>query len=376
MVKNTVRSFAIKKGGIMKSQKLMDLYSDYLLSSPSAVSALVLVKVLNDSYSHDSITRMLAQPELSQRNFWKGIKSVIRRIESEQAVISIDDTLEHKPHSSENELIAWHWDHSNNVSVKGIQMVTYTYVQEVSATEKVQLPLAWDLVRKDKLVEKTEKKNGKFITREVRKASVSKIDLAKERLNILVNQNHVKFGYVVFDTWYSSADLMKYIVQDLKKHFVCALKTHRGISFDISETSQKSKLWQSVSKAEIEPDRVYPVCVKDVPLTLYLIKKVYQNLDGSTGVQYLLSSDASQTSQEIDQTYQKRWSSEELHRSLKQNTALEKMPAKKESSQANHIFASMFAQVKLESLKRATKKNHYALKKQILIESLKVACNK
>ncbi|MDX2301471.1 MAG: hypothetical protein NW226_01670, partial [Microscillaceae bacterium] len=42
-------------------------------------------------------------------------------------------------------------------------------------------------------------------------------------------------------------------------------------------------------------------------------------------------------------------------------------------SQANHIFASMIAQVKLEALKIATKKNHYALKKQILIESLKSA---
>ena len=33
----------------------------------------------------------------------------------------------------------------------------------------------------------------------------------------------------------------------------------------------------------------------------------------------------------------------------------------------------MLAQVKLEALKIATKKNHYALKKQILIESLKAA---
>ena len=53
--------------------------------------------------------------------------------------------------------------------------------------------------------------------------------------------------------------------------------------------------------------------------------------------------------------YKKRWGSEELHRSLKQNTALEKMPAKMESSQANHILASMIAQVKLEALRMATK---------------------
>ena len=71
--------------------------------------------------------------------------------------------------------------------------------------------------------------------------------------------------------------------------------------------------------------------------------------------------------------YKLRWSSEDLHKSLKQNTALEKMPAKKEASQANHVFAAMVAQVKLECLKLATRKNHYALKRNILIQALKTA---
>ena len=357
----------------MKSPELMDLYSDYLLSSPTVVSALVLVKVLNDSYSHDSVTRMLAQGELSQQKYWKQIKRVIRQVESTLAVISIDDTIEEKPHSTDNELISWHYDHSQGKSVKGINMVTFTYVNELDSQVKVKLPLAWELVRKDKVVEKTEKKDGKFITRQVRQASVSKIQLVKERLGILAHQNHVKFGHVVFDTWYTSAELMKYIVLDINKHFVCAIKDNRMISFDITGASEKSKTWQAVSQAELEPGRVYQVRVKEVPFTLHLVKKVYHNQDGSTGVQYLLSSDTSQDAQQIDQTYQKRWSSEDLHRSLKQNTALEKMPAKMACSQSNHIFASMLAQVKLESLKMATKQNHYALKKQILIESLKSA---
>jgi hypothetical protein len=62
-----------------------------------------------------------------------------------------------------------------------------------------------------------------------------------------------------------------------------------------------------------------------------------------------------------------------LHQSLKQNTALEKMPAKMEKSQANHIFASMVAQLKLEMIQFATRKNHYALKRNILIQALKQA---
>jgi hypothetical protein len=139
------------------------------------------------------------------------------------------------------------------------------------------------------------------------------------------------------------------------------------------EPIEKSKKWVSVAQADLEPDSVCQVRVKDVPFTLHLVKKVYHNLNGSVGVQYLLSGDTTQDAKDIYQTYQKRWSSEDLHRSLKQNTALEKMPAKMPCSQANHIFASVLAQVKLEVLKIASKKNHYTLKKQILIEALKSA---
>ncbi|MEY4937061.1 MAG: hypothetical protein RIS64_3420 [Bacteroidota bacterium] len=79
------------------------------------------------------------------------------------------------------------------------------------------------------------------------------------------------------------------------------------------------------------------------------------------------------TIKKVSEIYKQRWSSEDLHQSLKQNTALEKMPAKMEKSQANPIFASMVAQVKLEMIKFATRENHYTLKRNILIQALKQA---
>ncbi len=44
---------------------------------------------------------------------------------------------------------------------------------------------------------------------------------------------------------------------------------------------------------------------------------------------------------------QKRWRIEEYHKSIKQNTSLEKSPTKVVNSQRNHIFASMVAYCKL-----------------------------
>jgi transposase InsO family protein len=37
-----------------------------------------------------------------------------------EGVLIFDDTLQEKPHSKENDLICWHYDHCVNRSVKGI----------------------------------------------------------------------------------------------------------------------------------------------------------------------------------------------------------------------------------------------------------------
>ena len=355
----------------MKAAKIMDLYSDFLMTSPNIVSALLLESVLDKKYSHDSITRMLVQKELSQKEYWSKVKPLIRQVESaSEGIIAIDDTIEEKPHSGENELISWHHDHSKkgkDKMTKGIQILTFTYVSP-QKEGKIQLPIAFDLVRKDVIYEDT--KTGK----KKRKSSVSKNDLLQERLKVLAHQNNVKFKYVCWDKWFSSASNMCFVVQEIKRHFACPIKSNRTISFDLNMDKKTSKKeWVSVTQANLEPNKVYQICLKKVPFKLSLIKKVYHNLDGSVGVQYLVTSDTDLDYNQIDTVYEKRWSSEELHRSLKQNTGLEKMPAKKEYSQANHIFASMLAQVKLEALKMSTKQHHYALKRNILIQSLKKA---
>jgi DDE superfamily endonuclease len=222
----------------MKKANLLDLYTDFLMTSPGIASALVMSKVLQDSYSHDSITRMLAQDEIEQSLYWKMIKPTIRQVESSEGVISVDDTIENKPYSEENELISWHFDHTVGKSVKGINIVTFNYSSSFEDLT-TKLPVAFDLVRKDLLVEKTEKKDGKFVTRTVRQASVSKIELVRQRLQVLVFQNHVQFKYVTFDTWYSDAGLMTYIVKDLKKHCVCAIKENRNICLDFDKPAKQ-----------------------------------------------------------------------------------------------------------------------------------------
>jgi hypothetical protein len=357
----------------MKRASLMDLYSDFLSSSPQIASALVMAKVLNDTYSHDSITRMLSQPEINQKTYWRSIKKIVRRVEDNEGVISIDDFILHKPHSSQNEIVAYHYDHTSGKTKRGINIVSFTYVNR-KIEPKVKIPIAFELIRKDIEETKTvkDKKTGKFIQKTSRKASISKNELLRTRLKTLTHQNNIKYRHIVFDTWYSSAENMNFIVNDLKKHFVCAIKNNRTITFDVEKTS-KEQQWLSVSEANIEPNCPYKIKLKKIPFSLVLVKKVFHNLNGTVGVQYLVTSDIELDAEKCSTIYKDRWSSEDIHRSLKQNTALEKMPAKMECSQANHVFASMIAQVKLETMKMATKTNHYTLKRNILMDALKQA---
>ena len=60
--------------------------------------------------------------------------------------------------------------------------------------------------------------------------------------------------------------------------------------------------------------------------------------------------------------YQKRWKVEEYHKSVKSNASFAKSPTKTIRTQSNHIFACLWAYVKLESLRLKTRMNHFAMK--------------
>ena len=98
----------------MKNTQILDLYSDYCLSSFLSVTTVGLSELLNQGYSHDQISRFLNQKTFTQQDFWKFIKRLIRKVEHSEGILIIDDTISEKPHSTENELICQHWDHSKN----------------------------------------------------------------------------------------------------------------------------------------------------------------------------------------------------------------------------------------------------------------------
>ena len=104
------------------NKELMELYSDYLISSFGEITATGLSKALNGNISHDKVTRFLSQFDFDSKQLWRIVKPVIRTQEQEDGVLIFDDTIENKPHTQESELVCWHHDHTLNRSVKGINL--------------------------------------------------------------------------------------------------------------------------------------------------------------------------------------------------------------------------------------------------------------
>jgi hypothetical protein len=341
------------------SDKLLDLYTDYLISSFGQVTATGLSRLLNGEVSHDQITRFLSSEPKRSADLWRIAKPLVRQIESSEGVIVIDDTIEEKEHTDENELVCWHFDHSKGRNVKGINFLSALYV-----TDQGALPVAFDLVTKVEAY--VDEKTGNL----KRRSSISKNERYRMLLRVCCH-NQIKFRYVVNDSWYSSSDNMKIIKRDLNKEFVMPLKSNRKVA--LSQAEKARGQYQAVSQLEIPVDATLEVWLEEVPFALQLTKQVFTNEDGSEGVLYLVTSDTTLPFDRIHQLYQRRWSVEEYHKSLKQNVSLERSPTRTTTTQRNHLFSSLCAYLKLESLKWRTKLNHFALKSKIYQSALKAA---
>ena len=128
----------------MKNGKLLDLYSDYLISAFGQTTATGFSSLLDGEFSHDQVQRALASEEQTSADLWWVVKPHVRQIESEDGCWEIvDDSIAEKPYTDENDIICWHYDHSQQRTVKGINFVTCLY-----HSQGISLPVGFELVRK------------------------------------------------------------------------------------------------------------------------------------------------------------------------------------------------------------------------------------
>ena len=337
------------------NRELIDLYSDYLITAFGQTTATNLARVLNFKISHDTITRFLSNKELTSRDFWKIVKPEIRRIQSPDAMIAIDDFIVEKPHSDENGVVAWFFDHVSNEHVLGMNIVDAVYV-----IDETRMPLDLEVVKK--LEYKIDADTGKPFRDQVR----TKHEIYRSFITNAI-QNSVPFKIVLNDVWFASTENMIFLKRELGKDFIMPIKTNRQMKL-----IGKAK-YQAVSELALEAGKAVDARIEGVPFTVRLVKAVFTNEDGSIGVLFLVSSLYDWTGEALIAAYQKRWRVEEQHKSVKQNASIGRSPAQLVVGRVNHVFCAFVGVVKLELMRVQTGLNHFGLRNKLYLEALRAS---
>ncbi len=109
----------------MDVNNLSALYEEMLLISIGLVAATGISKVMDNEISHDKITRLLSGRIFSEKYLWQKAKPLCHEIATDTSVFIINDSIQEKAYTKENELICWHFDHSKQRHVKGVNFLGY-----------------------------------------------------------------------------------------------------------------------------------------------------------------------------------------------------------------------------------------------------------
>jgi 2C-methyl-D-erythritol 2,4-cyclodiphosphate synthase len=339
----------------MKDQYAFELLRNFILISNDYINATTLSLLLDNKISHDRFTRFLNQEELSHKHVWKWSKPFVKKIKDPDGVLIIDDTIIEKPYSSENSLIGYYWSSTKNKTVKGIQMLSLTYLGKYN----LHIPIDVRIVEREK---KFDEEKGK----ECYKIIKNKNELFREMVLGAIQKN-LSFSFILGDNWYASSKNMNYIKKKLKKDFIFPLQHDRLVR-------EKGKFyakweWTRISDIPFEDNEEKILIIKGVSFPVKAIKIKQKHSDGTESVHYLCCSHLGASKEKIIETYQRRWAIEEYHKSLKQNFNIEKSPQKKKRSQMNFIYVVIASYILMEKLKEQLHLNHYKIKKRFFIES-------
>jgi SRSO17 transposase len=317
--------------------------------------------MLDGAKSHDQITRFLSKEDFDQKMLWKLVKPSIRRFETDNGVLVVDDTIVEKEYTDENDLIAWHYDHSKGRSIKGINVVNLIYHTE----DDMNIPVSFRVVEKSE--EYIDEKTGN----KKRRSKVNKNEYFRDMLMIATKANQILYKYVLSDIWFSSEENMKYIKMDLKKDFVMPVKSNRLVA--LSYEDKINGKFVNIESIDFKLDTEIGLYIKGVNFPVNGVKQVFTNKDGSQGVLYIVTSDTSLRGEEMEDIYNKRWNIEPHYKSLKNNLGIGMSPTKTKRTQSNHVFLSVYAYLKMEIMRSRTKLNHFALKSKLYLKAIQTS---
>ena len=269
--------------------------------------------------SHDKITRLLASSEINSKTLWEYVKPMCHEIRSEDAVLIFDDSIEEKMYTQNNDLINWHFDHTINRNVKGVNFLSALY-----HSNDVSVPIGVEYVHKTIPV---INKKGKLVKKSARSMNEMYRDILRQA------SYNLEFKYVLNDSWFTNAANMNCVVNECNCHFIMEIMSNRTVA--LSKKDKNEGKYVSIKSLELE-GRTMSVYLKKVDFPILLTKQVFINKDESTGARYLASSDLNLAYEQSTTIYKKRWKVEEYHQSIKGLTSFAKSPTQTVTTQTSH----------------------------------------
>jgi hypothetical protein len=223
--------------------------------------------------------------------------------------LTLDDSLTHKDKGTRKlQSVDWHFDHNRHHTVKGgCHVVLRIHWGDF------HYPLVWRLYLRASTVRRLNKSR----TSDHKLHYRSKLELARQMLELIRSRLPVQTPvYVLFDSWYTSARLVKWIRQQ-GWHVIAAIKSNRTVS------GQKLTAWHHELKGRRYTKvrlrlangrrRTYWVrCIEGringVPGNVRVLFS--QMGPGAGAPKHFLCTDLSLSAQKILSHYQHRWSQE------------------------------------------------------------------
>lgn len=263
--------------------------------------------------SHDRLQRLLILEGKWNKYIQKHYSCLIKLRKSsskKKTYLIIDDTVIAKPYSKELDLLSWIFSPSDRQYLYGINVV---FVIWTDGNTRFPIGLRiWN-------------KNDKR----------TKIDLAMELLNdakqTYLKPNRIKPSYVLMDSFYPAAKLLK-LIRKFHWQWIVKIKSNRLINGLQVQEFFSYRYGNHIGKLS---ENIRALVVKD-------------------NDNYWATSDLSLQSSEVKKLYLNRQIIEEFHKILKSELRLEGCSSRESMAQINHIYFVLIAFCQLE-LFRITK---------------------
>lgn len=319
----------------------IDGYCQYLLSTQVNYTCTHFAEHV-DGLSHDSVHRFLRDEKLTPRLLWEQAQPLI--VQSSYAYIIFDDTVLDKRHSRAIEMARRQYSGNAHGIIKGIGVVNCLYLDPINQQ-------FWLL---------------DFRVFDPGTDGKSKLDHVQDMLRSLKHRG-VLYQTVLMDSWYATADMMKYLIKE-GKTFYCPIKSNRKVDGSGGEEPYKPVDGLTWSEQELKQGKLvklhrFPL---DVKVKLFRVEVSTHRTD------YIVTNDAGQSdAQAVKEICSLRWCVEQLHREEKQLTGIEQSQCRLARAQRNHILAATLVWTRLKQIAYAYNQTIYQLKKGLLDEYMR-----